>query len=202
MDKLIGDKAMPSAVNRTVPLRGPDTKPRKYLTQEEVERLMAAAKGNRWGHRDATMILLAFRHALRCSELVGLEWCQVDFNAASLAVRRAKGGTGSTHPLAGDELRALRRLRREGKGAFVFTSERGAPFTPSGFARLLQRAGEAAGLPFKPNPHSLRHATGYALANRGVDTRTLQAFMGHGDIRSTVTYAELSPKRFCGLWDR
>ena len=136
----------PATVKRTVtPKRLPnaDLRTREYLTEAEVERLMAAAKGNRWGHRDATMILVAYRHGLRASELVDLRWDQVDFGTATLHVRRVKQGTPSTHPILGDELRALRRLQREQepKSPFVFTSERGAPFSTAGFARMVERAG-------------------------------------------------------------
>src|SRR5689334_23579919 len=119
----------PTAVNRTVvtPRRPPNAKlrTREYLTDAEVARLIEAAKANRWGHRDATMILVAYRHGLRASELTDLRWDQIDFNMATLAVRRAKKGTPSTHPIRGDEMRALRRLQREQepKSAFVFTSE-------------------------------------------------------------------------------
>jgi site-specific recombinase XerD len=97
------------------------------------------------------------------------------------------------YPLLGDELRALRSLKRDVKSPFVFVSERGAPFTVSGFAKLIERAGIEAELPFKCHPHMLRHATGYALANRGTDTRTLQAYLGHRSIQSTVRYTELAP---------
>lgn len=105
-----------------------------------------------------------------------LRWDQIDFEAATLAVCRDKKGTPATHPIRGDELRALRRLAREQdpKSPFVFTSERGAPFTTAGFARMIERAGEAAGLDFKAHPHMLRHACGFALANKGHDTRALQ----------------------------
>jgi integrase len=95
---------------------------------------MTAARKNRWGQRDATMILVAYRHGLRVSELVDLRWDQVDFRTAALHVRRVKQGTPSTHPILGDELRALRRLQREQepKSPFAFTSERGAPFGTAG----------------------------------------------------------------------
>jgi integrase len=104
---------------------------------------MEAAKGNRWGRRDTTMILVAYRHGLRASELVDLHWDQVDFRTATMHVRRVKKGTPSAHPILGDELRALRRLQREQEpgSPFVFTSERGAPFTTGGFARMVERAG-------------------------------------------------------------
>jgi len=175
---------------------------REYLTETEVERLTEAAKGNRYGHRDATMILVAYRHGLRAAELVDLRWDQVDFAKATIHVRRVKRGTPSTHPIQGDELRALRRLQREQepKSPFVFTSERGAPFTTAGLARMVERAGKAAGLGFKAHPHMLRHAAGFALANRGHDTRALQAYLGHANIQHTVRYTELSATRFKDFW--
>jgi len=196
----------PATEKRTVatPLRRPNAelRTREYLTDAEVARLTEAAKGNRWGHRDATMILLAYRHGLRSSELVDLRWGQIDFHGATLAVRRAKRGSPSTHPILGDELRALRRLQREQepKSPFVFTSERGSPFTTAGFARLIERAGAAAGFKFKAHPHMLRHACGFALANKGHDTRALQAYLGHKNIQHTVRYTELSPDRFKDFW--
>ena len=194
----------PATVNRTVtPKRVPnaDLRTREYLTEAEVERLMEAAKGNRWGHRDATMILVAYRHGLRVSELVDLRWDQVEFATATLHVRRVKQGTPSTHPILGDELRALRRLQREQepKSPFVFTSERGAPFSTAGFARMVERAGREAKLAFKAHPHMLRHACGYALANKGHDTRALQAYLGHRNIQHTVRYTELSPDAVQGF---
>jgi integrase len=121
----------PTTENRTVtPLRRPNAelRTREHLTADEVEALMTAAKGNRYGHRDATAILLAYRHGLRACELVDLRWSDVHLTTGTLYVRRAKNGKPTTHPLLGNELRALRRLQREQAPAspFVFTSERGA----------------------------------------------------------------------------
>src|SRR5215831_17838228 len=162
---------------------------------------MDAAKQNRHGHRDATMILIAYRHGLRVAELVDLRWDQIELDAARLHVRRVKKGTPATHPLRGDEMRALRRLQRESEtSAFVFVSQRGAPFSTSGFARMVERAGIAAELEFKAHPHMLRHACGFALANAGHDTRALQAYLGHRNIQHTVRYTELSPDRFKDFW--
>jgi type 1 fimbriae regulatory protein FimB/type 1 fimbriae regulatory protein FimE len=195
----------PAIANRTVamPVRRPnaDYRPREHLTEREVEKLMTAAKGNRWGQRDAIMILMTLRHGLRASELCELQWSDVEFETGTLHLRRAKGGVTSTHPLLGDELRALRVLKKQGdESPYMFVSERGAPFTVSGFEKLLERAGIKAKLPFKIHPHMLRHATGYALANKGVDTRTLQGFLGHRSIQSTVRYTELAPGRFKNIW--
>ena len=193
----------PAIDNRTVtPRRRPNSelRPREHLTEREVEMLIEVAKTNRWGQRDSTMILMAFRHGLRASELCELQWSDVEFESGSLHLRRAKGGATSTHPLLGDELRALRVLKREAKSPFVFVSERGAPFSTSGWAKLIQRAGIAAKMPFPVHPHMLRHACGFVLANRGTDTRTLQAYLGHRSIQSTVRYTELAPGRFKNLW--
>jgi integrase len=195
----------PTTVKRTVtPHRRPNAalRSREHLTEGEIERLLKAAGKNRWGHRDYTMLLVAYRHGLRASELVDLRWDQVDFRIATMHVRRAKQGTPSTHPIVGDELRALRRLQREQqpKSPFLFTSERGAPFNTAGFARMLERAGVQAKLAFKAHPHMLRHACGFALANKGHDTRALQAYLGHRNIQHTVRYTELSPTRFKDFW--
>ena len=106
-----------------------------------------------------------------------------------------------SHPLTGRELRALRRLEREAAGStFVFVSERGAPFMARGFQAMVERAGKAAGFDMKIHPHMLRHACGYALANKGHDTRALQAYLGHRNIQHTVRYTELSPTRFKDFW--
>src|SRR6516165_10065452 len=136
----------PMAVNVTV--RRP-TRPREYLTEREIEKLIKAAGENRWGHRDATAVLIAYRHGLRASELVALRWDDIDFQTGKLHVRRAKGGTASVHPIGGRELRALRRLKREAPaGVYVFVSERLAPLSVAGYQRMVARAGEAAGFPF------------------------------------------------------
>ena len=195
----------PSIIKRTViPTRLPNAtlRTREHLTEAEVERLMEVARKNRWGLRDATMLLVAYRHGLRPAELVDLRWDQADFRTATLHVRRVKRGTASSHPILGDELRALRRLQREQepKSPFVFTSERGSPFTTAGFARMVERASAEAKLGFKAHPHMLRHACGYTLANRGHDTRALQAYLGHRNIQHTVRYTELSPTRFKDFW--
>ena len=195
----------PATEKRTVtPRRRPnaDLRTREYLTEAEVERLLKAARANRWALRDATMILVAYRHGLRASELTDLRWDQIDFATATLHVRRVKQGSPSTHPILGDELRSLRRLQREQepKSPFVFTSERGSPFTTAGFARMVERAGMEAGFGFKAHPHMLRHACGFALAAKGHDTRALQAYLGHRNIQHTVRYTELSPTRFKSFW--
>src|SRR4029077_17991856 len=154
----------PTTVKGTVgPGRLPNQhyRTREYLTEKEVERLMKAAGRNRYGHRDATMILLAFRHGLRASELCSLRWEQVDLAHARLHVSRLKSGIPSVHPLTGSELRALRRLQREQEPSrYLFLSERGAPMSAVGFRRMITRLGKAAKIPFSVHPHMLRHACG------------------------------------------
>ena len=179
-------------------------RPREYLTEREVERLMDAARVNRWGHRDATAILVAYRHGLRASELVALRWDDIDFTTAKLHVKRAKGGVPSVHPIGGKELRALRRLQREtpedARTVHIFASERLAPLSVAGYQRMVARAGESAGFPFLVHSHMLRHSCGYKLANDGQDTRSIQHYLGHRSIASTVRYTALAPDRFKNFW--
>ena len=196
----------PSTENGTVPPRltaYSTRRPREYLTVKEVGKLMDGAREHRrYGHRDATMILIAYRHGLRASELCSLRWDQVDFGHGLLHVRRVKNGTPSVHPLGGIEIRALRRLKREWPEArHVFLTERAAPMTPAGFRKLVTRIGESAEFPFPMHPHMLRHACGYKLANDGQDTRAIQHYMGHKNIQHTVRYTELSPERFKSFWE-
>jgi integrase len=185
----------PTTVNSSV-------RTREYLTAAEIDRLMTAARSaSRYGHRDATMILIGYRHGLRASEVCDLQWSQVELNTGRLHVRRAKNGSPSVHPLQGDEIRALRRLQREqGLSAFVFMTERGGPMTPKAFHGLFARIGKRAGMPFPVHPHMLRHGCGFALANAGHDTRSLQAWLGHRNIQHTVRYTELAPDRFRDFW--
>jgi type 1 fimbriae regulatory protein FimE len=179
-----------------------ELRPREYLTAAEVDKLIATArKRGRYGQRDATAILICYRHALRVSELCALTWDRVDFQSADLVVKRAKGGKQAVHPLTGTEVRALRQLRRDWPdGRHVFVNERGSPMTTAGFARMLERVGTEAGFEWKIHPHMLRHACGYKLANDARDTRMIQDYLGHRSIQSTVRYTELASVRFVGLW--
>ena len=191
-----------TAISGTVPNRTANDalRTRAHLTEAEVEKLLKVAKQGRQGVRDHLMVFMAFRHGLRVSELVGLQWSDIDLKAGTLHVRRLKGSKDSTHYLDGDELRPLRAIQKESAGPFVFTSERGGPISAAGFRKQLARWGEKAQIGFPVNPHMLRHACGYALANRGMDTRSLQAYLGHASITHTVRYTEMSPTRFKGIW--
>jgi type 1 fimbriae regulatory protein FimE len=183
-------------------IKNTERRPREYLLPQEVEALMEAArKSGRHGHQDATLMLLAYRHGLRVSELVNLTWAQVDLVQGLLHVNRKKHGTPSTHPLRGPELRALRRLQRDYPGVpQVFVSEQGGPLSTSSVRRILTRAGALAALPFPVHPHILRHACGFKLANDGHDTRAIQHYLGHRNIQHTVLYTEMAADRFEGFW--
>lgn len=175
---------------------------REYLTSDEVESLRKAASSiGRHSHRDDTLILLMFRHGLRVSEAIDLQWDQIDLKQGFIHVARLKNGKASTHPLYGLEIRALRKLQRDYPNSrYLFVSERKAPITSRTAHHIISRAGEIAQLGFSIHPHMLRHSTGFYLANKGTDTRTIQAYLGHSNINNTVIYTELSPNRFKKLW--
>jgi type 1 fimbriae regulatory protein FimE len=198
------EKLAPNTVNGKVPPRrrpNSDYRSREYLTPDEVEALIAAAgKIGRHRHRDRTLILLTYRHGLRVSEVTSLRWEQIDLKQGRLHVHRVKNGSPSTHPVRGPEIRALRRLRREYEGPYVFSTERRGPMTASTVRKLVARAGKRAKFEFPIHPHMLRHATGYYLANEGQDTRAIQHYLGHKQIAHTVRYTELSANRFNKFW--
>jgi site-specific recombinase XerD len=175
---------------------------REHLTEAEMGKLLKALKANRHGHRDWLIGLLIYRHGLRVSEACDLRWDDIDLPKRTIAVRRLKGSTDSVHYLERDELAGLKRLHREQepKSAFVFVNERGQPFGRMGIGRMIERAGEAAKLPFPVHVHMLRHSTGYALAGRGMDTRRLQHYLGHASITNTVRYTAMSPEPFKDIW--
>ena len=155
----------------------------------------------RHGHRDSTLILVAFRHGLRVSELVALRWDMVDLKQGLMQVSRLKNGVNSTHPLKGPELRALRKLQRDYPDTpYVFVTERKGPLTASAVRKIIARAGDLAKLGMPIHPHMLRHSTGYKLANDGHDTRAIQLYLGHKNIQHTVRYTELAAGRFKDFW--
>jgi type 1 fimbriae regulatory protein FimB/type 1 fimbriae regulatory protein FimE len=163
--------------------------------------IKAAKAVGRHGNRDSTLILLAYRHGLRVSELVALRWEQVDFGSGTIYINRLKHGVSSTHPLRGPELRALRQVLREYPNSpYLFVSERGAAMASATARGIIERAGVLAGLPFPVHPHMLRHACGFYLASKGHDTRAIQAYLGHKNIQHTVRYTELAPGRFKDFW--
>jgi type 1 fimbriae regulatory protein FimE len=194
----------PPIVNRKVPVRRKNVeyRNREYLSEKEVNAMIKAATTvGRHGIRDATLILIAYRHGLRVSELVALRWDQVDLAQGLVHIARRKNGVPSVHPLRGPELRALRRLQRDySETSYVFVSERKSPLTPDTVRKIVLRAGQRAGIPFPIHPHMLRHATGYKLANDGQDTRAIQHYLGHRNIQHTTRYTELASERFRNFW--
>jgi type 1 fimbriae regulatory protein FimB/type 1 fimbriae regulatory protein FimE len=177
----------------------------EHLTEEQMAKLLAALKRKRHGHRDWLIGLLIYRHGLRVSEACDLRWDDLDLPKRTIMVRRLKGSDDSTHYLERDEVNGLKLLQRqqEAEGvrcAYVFVNERGQPFGRMGIGRMIERAGEAAGLAFPIHVHMLRHSTGYALAGRGMDTRRLQHFLGHASITNTVRYTAMSPEPFKDIW--
>jgi integrase len=158
---------------------------REYLTSHEVDQVIAAArKADRHCCRDAALILLMYRHGLRVAEAVSLRWDAVNFQAGLLHIHRIKNGQPAVHPLRGPELRALRQLRRQYPDTpYLFVSERGGPLTARAVRHIVLRAGKIAGLTFPIHPHMLRHACGFYLANKGIDTRAIQQYLGHCNIR-------------------
>jgi site-specific recombinase XerD len=178
---------------------------REHLTEAEMTKLLVALKRNRHGHRDWLIGLMIYRHGLRVSEACDLRWDDIDLTKRTIIVRRLEGSADSSHYLERDELAGLKLLRHQQavkyiKSAYVFVNERGQPFGRMGIARMIERAGEAAELPFAVHVHMLRHSTGYALAAKGMDTRRLQHYLGHASITNTVRYTAMSPEPFKNIW--
>lgn len=178
---------------------------RKYLTQIEVERLIAATKGSRNEARDRCLLLLMFRHGLRVSEACGLNLSQVDTESRVLHVARLKKGLSTTQPLRIEEVRAVKawlveRKRMKPETDAFFVSERLNQLNRRTAWSAIRRYGELAGLPLEAHPHMLRHACGYALADQGADTRLIQDYLGHRNIQHTVCYTATNSARFERLW--
>ena len=181
-----------------------DRRSREYLRPDEVEVLLKAAKRNRQGHRNHTLLLMMWRHGLRIGEAAHMEWSDIDFRDARIHVRRLKGSRSGEHPLNGDELRALRRLQREqqlDRSRFVWLSERLTPMSTDAIEKMISRLGKRVLQDLRPHPHMLRHSCGYALAQKGIDTRRIQEWLGHRDIRHTSHYTALSGEALRGIWD-
>jgi type 1 fimbriae regulatory protein FimB/type 1 fimbriae regulatory protein FimE len=175
------------------------------MTEAELKKLFDALKKNRHGHRDWLIALLIYRHGLRVSEACDLRWDDIDLPKRTITIRRLKGSQDSSHYLERDEVSGLKALQRlsavQGCGSsYLFVNERGQPFGRMGIARMVERAGKAANLPFPVHVHMLRHSTGYALANRGMDTRRLQHYLGHASITNTVRYTAMRAEPFRDIW--
>jgi type 1 fimbriae regulatory protein FimB len=192
---------------RNVPSSPETTDPgaKNFLTEPEMSRLLQAAKQGRYGIRDYALLLVGYRHGLRVSELVGLRLDHVRLDEGRIWVKRLKGSLDTDQPMQGDTLRAVRAWLRIREGMrwhdlpWLFVSERG-PMSRKAVNYLIAKAAKDAGMPHV-HPHMLRHSCGYALANKGTDTRLIQDYLGHKNIQHTVRYTKIAAKRFEGLWD-
>lgn len=165
----------------------------RYLKPEEVAALVVRMRAaGRYGARDAAMVLLAYQHGLRVSELCALTRDDVDLKAGTIRIARRKGSVGAVHPLTGAGMRALRDVMTSSQ--WIFVNERGTPVSTAGFRDTLRR--HAPGI----HPHMLRHACGYKLANDGTDLLLIAAYLGHKDVRNTMRYTVVDSRRFRGLF--
>ncbi len=175
---------------------------RKYLTEPEIERLLDATNRGRHRERDCLMILMAFRHGLRVSELVALEWSSIDFARGRVFIHRLKNGRSGTHTLSDRELSALEALKQANESSrYVFTSNRGTKMQRTNVNRILREATKAADIPVRVTPHRLRHSCGFQLADRNVEVRRIQQYLGHKSILSTVIYVDLAGRALDSIWD-
>jgi len=175
---------------------------REHLTETELEKLLAALKDNRHGHRDYLIGLVTFLHGLRVSELIDLRWDDIDFRAGTINIRRLKGSLSGTHYMERDEANGVRRLQREQdpKNRYIFINERGQPFSRFGINKMIEAAGEKAGISFPVHPHCLRHTTGTIQANKGTTAWQLQKLMGHASMTNTTKYVAMSPEPLKDIW--
>ncbi len=173
-----------------------------YITEAEFEQLLAGARKGRYPARDVSLLRLMFEHGLRATELLLAKRTQFKLKEARFVVHRLKGSRSGEHPVSGSTLRAVRAYLRTRTDAlpWLFVTERGAPFTRQGLHYLVGAIAARAGL-HHIHPHMLRHACGFALANRGRDTRLIQDYLGHIDIRNTEIYTRTAARRFEGLWE-
>ena len=175
---------------------------KNFLTEGEMKRFLDAARQGRHGARDYAMMLMAYRHGMRVSELIDVRIKELDLDAGRIFVRRKKGSLSTHQPIEVDELRAIRawlRERGETKSTYLLVGERG-PLTRQAVNYLVREVGVRAKLSFSVNPHMIRHSTGFYLANKGFDTRLIQDYLGHKNISHTVKYTRTAAARFDGLW--
>lgn len=175
---------------------------RKFLSSHEVERLLAAIFGNQNATRDQCMLLMCYIHGFRISELCNLRLQDLDLNTSRLSVNRLKNGFSVQHPIQKRERVALLgwlAQRPQYLGAdsdYLFLSRHGSKLSRQHLYRIVRQYGEQAGLDVPVHPHMLRHACGYALADKGVDTRLIQDYLGHKNIQNTVIYTASNVERF------
>ncbi|KNC89459.1 tyrosine-type DNA invertase [Trabulsiella odontotermitis] len=181
---------------------------RKHLTTSEINEMLSASLAGKYPERDWCLIQMCFLHGLRASEACQLRTSDIDLRDKVIYIRRLKGGFSTVHPLTQDELPHLKRWikqRNQMRGAdseWLFLSQKGGQLSRKHVYTLIKRYGEAANISVTSHPHMLRHACGYALADSGADTRLIQDYLGHRNIRHTVIYTASNPQRFTGLWQK
>ena len=173
---------------------------KRHLNHQEIDLVCKTIrKKSRYAGRDELMVLMAFHHGFRVSELVDVKWQHIDLRSGQIVIRRLKNGIDTTHPISSKrELMLLRRIHKAQKkpmAGFVFKNERGSPVSVNGFQKTFGKFSELA-LGVKWNAHSLRHACGTALIDRGHDLRTVLVYMGHRNIQNTTVYLHESVKQF------
>ncbi len=176
---------------------------KNFLTETELNALLQGASKTRYSIRNQAIILVMFWHGLRVTELCNLNTADFDIKNGRLYVKRIKNGLSTTHPVRPEVMRILKRYLKKRKTSFkpLFINERGDQFTRYPINYMLERASKLSTLPFKVNPHMLRHGCGFALANRGLDTRLIQDYLGHRDITNTAVYTRTAARRFEEIWN-
>ena len=175
---------------------------RKYLTHLEVEKLVAATAAGKNQVRDKCMLLMCFIHGLRVSELIKLRINDIEMTTKIIHISRLKNGFSVHHPLQSREIRAItdwlkiRSQYLDSDTDWLFLSRHGGQLSRQQIYRLMRKYGKDAGIKINVHPHMLRHACGFALADRGCDTRLIQDYLGHRNIQNTVIYTASNAERF------
>ena len=181
-----------------------DRRAPKFLTEKQVEDLIKIAythgqKRNR--KRNALLLFMLFRHGLRRNEAITLQWSQINLEDAQLCIYRLKNGKMCNHPIPERELRMIGEHKKTCfSNKYVFSSFQGVPLSEAGIKKVIDRIAKKSNIPYRVHPHMFRHACGYYLANKGIDTRAIQEYLGHKDITKTVIYTEMAPNRFNKFW--
>lgn len=182
-------------------------KQRKHLTRHEVEQILLATEQGKHFERDYCLIKMCFIHGLRVSELCGLKLSDIDLDGRAIFIRRLKNSLSTMHPLFDDEIQGLlrwlnvRRGWRDADSDWLFLSQKGGRLTRQQVRRLLVQYGSETNISVRPHPHMLRHGCGFALADLGKDTRLIQDYLGHKNIRHTVLYTAVNTRRFVDVWE-
>lgn len=194
--------------DRATPLENFMKKTRKYLTSNEIECILNKVEGSRHAARDRCLIYMCYVHGFRVSELCQLTLQDIDLTDCIINVRRLKNGLSTIHPLVEREIKLLgnwiseRKKWREADSNWLFLSQKGGALSRQQFYDLLKRYGQMANIPVMPHPHMLRHSCGFQLADLGTDTRLIQDYLGHRNIRHTVLYTASNSARFIGVWQK